>query len=131
VKVPKLFEIETYETVHQMTSTVRAKLIPGTTLPDILRAIFPCGSVTGAPKIRAMEIIHELEPAPRGVYCGAIGWVSPEAEMRFNVPIRTLTCHSADRITLNVGGGLVYDSTAEAEYREALLKARFTGVADL
>ncbi len=128
VKVPKLFEIETYETVHQMTSTVRAKLNSGTTLPDILRAIFPCGSVTGAPKIRAMEIIRELEPAPRGVYCGAIGWVAPGGEMRFSVPIRTLTWHGPERITLNVGGGLVYDSTAEAEYREALLKARFAGV---
>lgn len=128
VTVPKLFEIETYETVHQMTSTVRAKLLPDQGFAEILRAIFPCGSVTGAPKIRAMEIIRELEPAPRGAYCGAIGWVAPSGAMRFNVPIRTLTWHSPERITLNVGGGLVYDSTAESEYNEALLKARFAGV---
>ena len=125
VRVPRLYEVETYPTLHQMTSTVRGRMLPGTTLPDILRALFPCGSVTGAPKIRAMEIIRELEPAPRGAYCGAIGWAAPGGEMSFNVAIRTLTWHAPDRIVLNVGGGLVHDSTVDSEYGEALTKSRF------
>lgn len=125
VRVPRLFEVESYATVHQMTSTVRAQLLPGIDLPAILRALFPCGSVTGAPKIRAMEIIRELEPAPRDAYCGAIGWVAPDGRMSFNVAIRTLTLHDDGVAVLNVGGGVVHDSTASAEYAEALLKAGF------
>jgi para-aminobenzoate synthetase component 1 len=128
VTVPRLFDVESYATVHQMTSTIRARLRPGTGLPDILRALFPCGSVTGAPKIRAMEIIRELETSPRGAYCGAIGWVAPGGAMRFNVAIRTLTWYTPDRIVLNVGGGIVYDSTADAEYDEAMCKARFAAL---
>lgn len=125
VRVPRLFEVESYATVHQMTSTVRAQLLPGTNLPAILHALFPCGSVTGAPKIRAMEIIRELEPAPRDAYCGAIGWVAPDGRMSFNVAIRTLTLHDDGEAVLNVGGGVVHDSTGDAEYAEALLKAGF------
>lgn len=125
VTVPALFDIETYATVHQMTSTIRARLRAGIGLPEILRALFPCGSITGAPKIRAMEIIRELETSPRGAYCGAIGWVAPGGAMRFNVAIRTLIWHGPDRIVLNVGGGLVHDSTPAAEYDEALCKSRF------
>lgn len=128
VRVPRLFEVESYATVHQMTSTVRAQLLPGIDLPAILRALFPCGSVTGAPKIRAMEIIRELEPAPRDAYCGAIGWVAPDGRMSFNVAIRTLTLHDDGAAVLNVGGGVVHDSTADAEYAEALLKAGFASL---
>jgi para-aminobenzoate synthetase / 4-amino-4-deoxychorismate lyase len=106
-----------------MTSGVRAELKPGTTMSDVLRAVFPCGSVTGAPKVRAMEIIRELETAPRGVYCGALGWFSGESA-RLNVAIRTLEVRN-HKARLHVGGGLVYDSTAQSEYDEALLKARF------
>ncbi|MDR5652459.1 aminodeoxychorismate synthase component I [Ruixingdingia sedimenti] len=125
VRVPELFAVETYATVHQMVSTVTGQVVPGTGLAAILRAIFPCGSITGAPKIRAMEVIHELEPAPRGVYCGAVGWAGPGGRAAFNVAIRTLTLFPGGRAVLNVGGGVVADSTAEGEYDEALWKARF------
>ena len=125
VRVPHLFEVETYPSVHQMTSTVTAALRPGTGLGEILTALFPCGSITGAPKIRAMQIIRELEPAPRGGYCGAIGWIAPDGEMSFNVAIRTLQGDGSGAWRLSVGGGVVVDSTAETEYAEALSKARF------
>ncbi len=124
VKVPELFAIESYQTVHQMTSLITGQMVPGTGLGDIFRALFPCGSITGAPKVRAMEVIAELEDAPRDIYCGAIGWAAPDGRSEFNVAIRTVL-HEDGRATLNVGGGLVYDSTAEAEYEEALWKARF------
>ena len=129
VKVPKLFSIETYETVHQMTSEVQAQLRPNLTVTDLFTALFPCGSITGAPKIRAMQIIAELEEAPRDAYCGAIGWLSPDGPMGFNVAIRTLLVGKDGDVRLNVGGGIVYDSTAEAEYEEALWKARFATLA--
>ncbi|WP_412505161.1 aminodeoxychorismate synthase component I [Roseovarius sp. SYSU LYC5161] len=124
VRVPELFSVESYTTVHQMTSLVTGRMLPETGLGDILRALFPCGSITGAPKLRAMEILAELEPAPRDIYCGSIGWAAPDGRAEFNVAIRTLMLDGA-RATLNVGGGLVYDSTAESEYEEALWKARF------
>jgi para-aminobenzoate synthetase component 1 len=123
--VPKLFEIETYPTLHQMVSHVQARLRPGITLHDIFAALFPCGSITGAPKIRAMEILHDLEAGPRDAYCGAIGMISPAAAMRFSVAIRTMTLFADGKAVFNVGGGIVFDSTAEAEYEECLLKARF------
>jgi para-aminobenzoate synthetase component 1 len=125
VEVPELFAVESYATVHQMVSRVRGRLLPRVTLSGVLRALFPCGSVTGAPKIRAMEIIRELEPEPRGAYCGAIGWAAPDGRASFNVAIRTLTLRPGGEAVLNVGGGVVADSTAEAEYEEALWKARF------
>lgn len=125
VQVPELFAIETYATVHQMVSRVTAQLLPGTGLPEILRALFPCGSITGAPKLRAMQIIRELEPAPRGIYCGAIGWMGPDRASSFNVAIRTLSLFEDGAVRLNVGGGIVYDSQASSEYEEALWKARF------
>jgi len=128
--VPELFRIETYPTVHQMVSTVRAKLLPGTPIVDIFRALFPCGSVTGAPKMRAMEILRGLEDTPRDAYCGAIGWIAPGGPMRFSVAIRTITLFPDGKAVYNVGGGIVFDSTAEEEYAECLLKARFaTGTA--
>ncbi|MBL8582107.1 MAG: aminodeoxychorismate synthase component I [Rhizobiaceae bacterium] len=123
--VPELFRIETYPTVHQMVSRVRAKLRPDLTLQAILAALFPCGSITGAPKIRAMEILRELETAPREAYCGAIGWVAPDSTMRFSVAIRTLSLFAGGEAVYNVGGGVVFDSTAAEEYAECLLKARF------
>ncbi|WP_246658196.1 aminodeoxychorismate synthase component I [Rhizobium sp. FKY42] len=123
--VPKLFSIETYPTVHQMVSHVRAKLLPDIGLPDILAALFPCGSVTGAPKMWAMQILGKLEAGPRDVYCGAIGYCDPAGPMRFSVAIRTLTLFPGGKAVFNVGGGIVFDSNAEAEYEECLLKARF------
>ncbi|MBB3410967.1 para-aminobenzoate synthetase component 1 [Rhizobium sp. BK316] len=123
--VPKLFDIETYPTVHQMVSHVQAKLLPDLSVSDIFAALFPCGSITGAPKIRAMEILHDLEDTPRDAYCGAIGMISPGGAMRFSVGIRTMTLFDNGKAVFNVGGGIVFDSTAEAEYEECLLKARF------
>jgi para-aminobenzoate synthetase component 1 len=125
VHVPELFAVESYATVHQMVSRVGGRLRPATPLSRVFRALFPCGSVTGAPKLRAMEIIRELEPWPRGAYCGAIGWAAPDGRAAFNVAIRTVTLHADGEAVLNVGGGVVADSTAEAEYQEALWKARF------
>ncbi|MBU0737939.1 MAG: aminodeoxychorismate synthase component I [Alphaproteobacteria bacterium] len=125
LSVPKLFAIETYPTVHQMVSYVRAKLMPEIGLPEIMAALFPCGSVTGAPKMWAMRILHELEAGPRDVYCGAIGWCDPAGPMRFSVAIRTISLFNGGRAVFNVGGGIVFDSKAEAEYEECLLKARF------
>ena len=123
--VPRLFDVETYPTVHQMVSHVRAKLIAGTSLRDIFAALFPCGSITGAPKMRAMEILHDLEDGPRDAYCGAIGWIAPGGTMQFNVAIRTISLFDDGRAVFNVGGGIVFDSTAESEYEECLLKGRF------
>ncbi|WP_349956270.1 aminodeoxychorismate synthase component I [Rhizobium sp. ZPR3] len=123
--VPKLFEIETYPTLHQMVSHVQAKLLPDISIRGILAALFPCGSITGAPKMRAMEILHDLEDGPRDAYCGAIGMISPTGAMRFSVAIRTISLFEDGRAVFNVGGGIVFDSTAEAEYEECLLKARF------
>jgi para-aminobenzoate synthetase component 1 len=108
-----------------MVSHVQAKLRPGLSIRDIFTALFPCGSITGAPKMRAMEILHDLETGPRDVYCGAIGMISPSGAMRFSVAIRTVTLFNNGKAIFNVGGGIVFDSTAEAEYEECLLKARF------
>jgi para-aminobenzoate synthetase component I len=125
LSVPKLFKIETYETLHQMVSLVRAKLLPGLTIRDIFAALFPCGSITGAPKLSAMQILQALEQKPRDIYCGSIGWIAPDGRMQFNVAIRTLTLYPQGEAVFNVGGGVVFDSTAEEEYAECLLKARF------
>ncbi len=125
VRVPTLFEVESYATVHQMISRIEGRLRPGWTIGGLFTALFPCGSVTGAPKIRAMEIIRELEPSARNVYCGAIGWLAPDGRAEFNVAIRTLMLFPDGEVVLNVGGGVVQDSTAEGEYEEALWKARF------
>ncbi|HEY5346835.1 MAG TPA: aminodeoxychorismate synthase component I, partial [Rhizomicrobium sp.] len=124
VAVSDLFAVETYPTLHTMVSTVTAKLKHGTGIAGIVKALFPCGSITGAPKIRAMEIIRETESGPRGVYCGAIGHFSPDGAARFNVAIRTLTIQGGQG-ELGVGGAVVQDSRAKEEYAECLLKARF------
>ncbi len=125
LSVPRLFDIETYPTVHQMVSHVRAKLRDGLTITDIFAALFPCGSVTGAPKMRAMEILHQLETGPRDAYCGSIGYIAPDGRMRFNVAIRTISLFDSGEAVFNAGGGIVYDSRVEDEYAECLLKARF------
>ena len=142
VGVPALFEVKRYSSVLQMTSTVQAQLAPGTTLQDIFTALYPCGSITGAPKRRTMEIIRELEPAARGIYTGAIGWIDPPAGSGFgtpqharfgdfclSVPIRTLTLlpeqNGVRHGELGVGAGIVYDSDAGAEFAECRLKAGF------
>jgi para-aminobenzoate synthetase / 4-amino-4-deoxychorismate lyase len=124
VTVQNLFAVETYPTLHTMVSTVTAQLRPTTRVDQIVRALFPCGSVTGAPKIRAMEIIRELEQGPRGLYCGAIGYFAPDGAANFNVAIRTITL-SGNRAELGVGGAVVQDSKAASEYAECLLKARY------
>lgn len=125
LSVPRLFHVERYPTVHQMVSHVRAKLLQGLSLRQIFAALFPCGSITGAPKISAMSILRNLEQQPRNIYCGSVGWVAPSGAMQFNVAIRTLSLYPQGEAVLNVGGGVVYDSTAEAEYAECLLKARY------
>lgn len=125
VKVPELFAVERFATLHQMTSTITSQVVDGTGIKDLFMALFPCGSITGAPKVRAMEIISEVEEKPREAYCGSIGWIAPNGAMEFSVAIRTLMCREDGTVQLNVGGGVVYDSTAEGEYDEALLKAQF------
>jgi para-aminobenzoate synthetase/4-amino-4-deoxychorismate lyase len=126
VEATALFAVERLNRVLQMTSTVRAKQRADADLVSILGALFPCGSVTGAPKIRSMEIIRELEPYPRGIYTGAIGLLSPNGDIVFNVAIRTLAVEAkTGRATLGVGGGITWESTVEGEYEESLLKASF------
>ena len=139
VHTPALFEAERYPTVWQLTSTVAARLRPGLTLGDVLTALFPCGSITGAPKLRTMQLIAEIETSRRGLYTGSIGWVDPGGDFCLSVAIRTATLsphtQPADpasgvarqryRGTLGVGAGIVLDSQADAEWEECLLKARF------
>lgn len=125
VAVTRLYDVETYRTVQQMTSTVEARVSGEHSLFELFASLFPCGSVTGAPKIRAMEIIDELEAAPRGIYTGAIGHITPQRDFCFSVPIRTLTLDREGRGLLGTGSGIVADSTAQAEFDESLLKAAF------
>lgn len=122
VSVPHLFDIETYTRVHHLVSTVRGELRAGLGALDVLRGCFPGGSITGAPKLRAMEIIEELEPTRRGVYCGALGYVSYDGQMDTNIAIRTLL-HAGNRLYCWAGGGIVMDSVLEDEYQESLDKA--------
>lgn len=124
VRVAQLCRIEGYPSVWQMTSTIHAEPVHAT-LQDMFRALFPCGSVTGAPKIRAMEIIRSLEREPRGLYCGALGWIAPDGDFRFSVPIRTLDVDAGGRFRMGLGSGIVADSEAVAEFEECLLKGRF------
>jgi len=135
VRVPALFAIEPYATVFQMTSTVQAQIRAEVGMPELLRAVFPCGSITGAPKHHTMTLIRGLESTPRGLYCGAIGWVdAPRGEARIgdfclSVAIRTLTLGAAVRglrpLRIGVGAGIVIDSRADDEFDECRLKARF------
>lgn len=141
VNVQRLFEVERYETLFQMTSTIEAELMPDIGISDVLKALFPCGSVTGAPKVRTMEIIAEQEKSPRGIYTGAIGFISPERKAVFNVPIRTVVvprqpcahCDAAStvqtvktkRCEIGLGSGVTTCSDPESEYDECRLKAMF------
>ncbi len=122
VRVPQLCALESYASVHHLVSTVTGRLASGIDAVALLRAAFPGGSITGAPKIRAMQIIDQLEPERRGVYCGSIGWIGFDGDMDCNIAIRTLV-HSGDTLRLWAGGGIVADSDAAAEYRECLDKA--------
>ncbi|NOQ14898.1 MAG: aminodeoxychorismate synthase component I [Methyloprofundus sp.] len=122
VKVPKLFDVESYATVHHLVSTVTGQLVEGSHALDLLRSCFPGGSITGAPKIRAMEIIEELEPHRRGIYCGSIAYIGFDGNMDSNITIRTLV-HSDNSIRFWAGGGIVNDSLREAEYQECFDKA--------
>lgn len=124
VDAPELFAVETYPTLHALTSTIRAEIKDEYDAIDVIRTLFPCGSITGAPKIRAMEIIDELETDSRGPYTGSIGWIAPDGAAEFNVAIRTLAV-SEGRAELGLGSGVVYDSTAEGEWDECLAKGLF------
>ena len=123
VEVPMLFGLESFATVHHLVSIVTGELVPGKTAIDLLRAAFPGGSITGAPKIRAMEIIAELEPTRRGPYCGSIGYIGFDGAMDTSIVIRTMAILGR-QLTFQVGGGIVADSDPAAEYEESLTKAR-------
>ena len=124
VRVPALFTVETYPGFHAMTSTITSRLDAGRGLRERVAALFPCGSVVGAPKIRAGEIIRDLEPEPRGFYTGALGAISPNGDMAFNVAIRTAVLMADGKGRYDVGGGIVANSDPDAEYDEACLKGR-------
>ncbi|MFP4013378.1 MAG: aminodeoxychorismate synthase component I [Chitinispirillaceae bacterium] len=126
VSTSELFQVETHRTVHQMTSTVEGVLKPDIGLSGIFKALFPCGSVTGAPKIRTMQIIQELERGERGLYCGALGYSSPDGHAAFSVPIRTLQKTARQKSwNYRVGSGITWDSEADKEYEECLVKCSF------
>lgn len=125
VKVPALFTIEKYPTVLQMTSTITAETKPNTTLLDVFKALFPCGSITGAPKASAMQLITRLETTPREAYCGAIGFMAPSHEATFNVAIRTISVNkTTQQACYGVGGGITWNSTVGNEYQEVLAKTK-------
>nr|WP_315458641.1 aminodeoxychorismate synthase component I [uncultured Sphingorhabdus sp.] len=127
VEVPALFHIESYPTVHQMTSTVTGQLNDNADAVDVIAALFPCGSITGAPKIRAMQVIDEIEDAPRGIYCGSIGRIDNDGSAAFNVAIRTFTlCEKTKSLSFGLGSGVVADSVEASEWDECLAKGDFT-----
>ncbi|MHA4835244.1 aminodeoxychorismate synthase component I [Sphingopyxis sp. MSC1_008] len=135
VAVPELFRVESFPTIHQLVSDVSARLPEGAGAVDVLRAAFPCGSITGAPKVRAMEIIDELEVGARGLYTGSIGFIEPGGDAAFNVAIRTLVLPQSALqdgpacATLGLGSGIVADSEPAEEWRECLAKGEFVGAA--
>lgn len=123
VRVSELFAVERYPTVWQMTSTIEADT--SASVPEVFSALFPSGSVTGAPKVRVMQVIRELEPFPRGVYCGSVGWWFPYRQAEFNVAIRTVTVDTQEGVArYGVGGGITWESSAEGEYEECRVKTR-------
>ncbi|MFD2204360.1 aminodeoxychorismate synthase component I [Kiloniella antarctica] len=125
IKVTELFTVETYRSLHQMTSNIVGKLLNEITPTDLIKRLFPCGSITGAPKVRTMEIISELEQEPRGVYTGSIGHIAPNGDTQFNVAIRTLVLNKNGAGEMGIGSGIVFDSSPESEYQECLLKGQF------
>lgn len=135
VQVPELFHVESYPTIHQMTSTVIADLDDTQNVPSLLSEIFPCGSITGAPKIRAMEIIDQLEARQRGIYCGSIGRIDANGDAAFNVAIRTFFLGAdsegaQEKLSIGLGSGIVADSKRDDEWQECLAKGRFAAVQD-
>ncbi len=125
VRVTKLCEVERYQSLHQMTSTVEADVPASVGFADVIRKLFPCGSITGAPKLSAMQIAHDLETGPRGVYTGSIGYLAPGGDFRFNVAIRTLVLRMDGTGEAGSGSGVVFDSGASPEYDECALKLKF------
>lgn len=125
VTVENPFEVESYETLHQMITTISAQVDRDISIERVFKALFPCGSITGAPKIRTMEIISELEPSPRGIYTGSLGYITPQNDFCFNVAIRTLTETAPHSFEIGLGGGVLMDSEAQSEFNECLLKGHF------
>ena len=125
VRVERLFEVQTFETLHQMVSTIRAQPAGHVPLDVLLSGLFPCGSVTGAPKIRALQVVEAIEAEPRGIYTGALGYAAPGEDLCFSVPIRTVVTSRPGHAELGIGSGIVHESTEEAEFRECRLKAQF------
>ena len=125
VVVKNLFEVQTFKTIHQMISTVKGRLKSDISFENLLYGLFPCGSITGAPKIRTMEIINELEAESRGIYTGAIGYILPNNDFYFNVPIRTIVMNERNQCEMGIGSGIIYESNAKAEFEECILKADF------
>ncbi len=126
VRTRKLFQVESYRTLFQMTSTVEGKLRAGVSWLELFRALFPCGSVTGAPKVETMKLIRAMEQKPRGIYTGALGYILPNGDACFNVPIRTVQLNPQDKhLTCGIGSGIVSDSKAKAEWQECHVKSRF------
>jgi para-aminobenzoate synthetase len=123
VRVPGLFEIESFATVHQLVSTVQAELAEGATVVDVIKSAFPGGSMTGAPKLRAMELIEDLESGPRGIYSGILGFVSRSGVAEFGMVIRTIVVQSG-RAMIGVGGGITIDSEPVFELNETKIKAK-------
>lgn len=124
IKAPRLFEIAGYKTLYQMTSTVTGAIDKDISLYELMAAIFPSGSVTGAPRIRAMEVVRDIEADERNIYTGAIGYITPGRDMFFNIPIRTVLVRG-DAAEMGIGGGIVWDSTPEGEWAEGRLKMKF------
>ncbi len=127
VQVTRLLDVEAYPSVWTMTSTIQAQC-PTINIATLLQALFPCGSITGTPKIAAMRCIHELEQRERGIYCGSMGWLAPNGDLQLNVAIRTIEYLNAQQAQFGVGGAIVIDSDAEQEWQECLWKARVLGV---
>ena len=125
VRVPELFGVERFDSVLQMTSTIEADVDPELGLTSLMQSLFPSGSVTGAPKLRTMQLIYELEPSARGIFCGSIGYFTPDNDACFNVAIRSVFVDRHGKGRLGVGSGIVVDSDSDAELDECLLKARF------